>query len=130
MKHTTIAAIGLLLMAGPALAHHPFDTEFDAKAPITINGTVKSLDWRGPHVMIHVDAKDDQGQMKTWDLETASPEEMTTMGWTPTMLKSGDQITVQGYRAKSEPTVVAARTIEIPGGKKMMSAGDDGGPKA
>jgi hypothetical protein len=68
--------------------------------------------------------------MKTWDLETASPEEMTTMGWTPTMLKMGDQVTVQGYRAKSEATVVSARTIELPGGKKLSSAGDDGGPKA
>jgi hypothetical protein len=39
-------------------------------------------------------------------------------------------ITVKGYRAKSEPFVVADRVIETPGGKKLSSADDDdGGPK-
>jgi hypothetical protein len=29
---------------------------------------------------------------------------------------------VHGYRAKSEPFVVAARMIEVPGGKKVISS--------
>ena len=51
-------------------------------------------------------------------------------GWTRSTLKGGDQITVQGYRAKSEPFVAAARMIELPGGTKLVAADDgDGGPK-
>jgi hypothetical protein len=44
-------------------------------------------------------------------------------------LKVGDQIKVEGFRAKSEPMTAAARVVELPGGKKM-SAADDGGPKS
>jgi hypothetical protein len=46
------------------------------------------------------------------------------------MLQEGDQITVRGYRAKSEPFTGTARSVELPGGKKMPSGDDnDGGPK-
>jgi hypothetical protein len=45
-------------------------------------------------------------------------------------LKIGEQITVEGFKAKSEPMTAAARMIELPGGKKMSAADDqDGGPK-
>jgi cytochrome c-type biogenesis protein CcmE len=55
---------------------------------------------------------------------------MQNKGWQQDMLKEGQQITVQGYRAKSEPFVAAARMITLPDGKSMSSADDDdGGPK-
>ena len=69
--------------------------------------------------------------MKTWDLETASPDEMTKMGWTEAVLKIGEDITVHGYKAKAATSsVIAAWMIDLPGGKKMSLAGNDGGPKA
>ena len=130
MKLGTIAAFGMLMLAAPAFAHHPFDSEFDAKKPVTLTGKVTAVEWMGPHVIIQVEAMD-KGQMKKWDLEAASPEEMTTMGWTKDTLKMGEQITVHGFGAKAPTSMtVAARSFDLPGGKKMSSAGNDGGPKA
>jgi hypothetical protein len=41
MKRTLAAgAIFLAASAGSALAHHPFDAEYDWKKPVTITGTV------------------------------------------------------------------------------------------
>ena len=128
MKYLAIGALSLLASAAPALAHHPFDSEFDASMPVTLSGKVTRVDWGYPHVMIHVEAMD-AGASKTWDLETASPAEMLSLGWRMDMLKAGDQISVQGYKSKTEPTVVAARMIEVSGGQKLSAAGDDGGPK-
>jgi len=65
MKHMTIAALGLLMTTAPAFAHHPFDSEFDAKAPITIEGKIAGVEWQTTHVVLKVEAKDNQGQMKT-----------------------------------------------------------------
>jgi hypothetical protein len=84
--------------------------------------------WSNPHVVIHVAVKDAGGQTHDWSMEGASPDLMGKKGWNQTMLKAGEQITVQGYRVKSEPLVVAARMIELPDGKKM-SAAADGGPQ-
>ena len=130
MKIARLAGLGVLLLTAPAFAHHPFASEFDASAPVNVTGKVTKVDWNEPHVVFHVAVKDLGGQTRDWSLEAASPTMLEKKGWTKTMLKEGDQITVRGYRAKSEPFTVAARSVELPGGKKMPSGDDDdGGPK-
>jgi hypothetical protein len=130
MKIASFAALGLLALTVPAFAHHPFASEFDASAPVNLTGKVTKVDWNEPHVVFHVAVTDPSGQTRDWSLEAASPAMLEKKGWTKTMLKEGDQITVRGYRAKSEPFTGAARSIELPDGKKMPSGDDnDGGPK-
>ena len=128
-KAAMLATLGLLIGAVPALAHHPFASEFDAQAPVTLSGTVAKVDWNDPHVVIHVNVKDNSGQMRMWNMEAGSPVEMTRNGWANGTLKEGEQITVHGYRAKSEPFTAAARMIEFPDGKKLTSGANDGGPQ-
>src|SRR5215472_9586628 len=130
MKIASFAAFGLLIPTAPAFAHHPFASEFDASAPVNLTGKVMKVDWNEPHVVFHVAVKDLGGQTRDWSLEAASPTMLEKKGWTKTTLKEGEQITVHGYRAKSEPFTGAARSVELPGGKKMPSGDDgDGGPK-
>jgi hypothetical protein len=130
MKIASFSALGLLIVTSPALAHHPFASEFDANAPIILTGKVTKVEWSNPHVVLHVAVNDPGGQARDWSLEAASPAMLEKKGWTKTLLKEGDQITVRGYRAKSEPFTAAARSIELPGGKKLPSGDDnDGGPK-
>jgi Family of unknown function (DUF6152) len=73
--------------------------------------------------MIHMTEAGD----RAWTLEAASPDDLARKEWSLDTLKVGDQITVEGFRAKSEPMTAAARGVELPSGKK----GDDqdGGPK-
>jgi hypothetical protein len=128
MKRAFLAAAGVLLIAsGPSLAHHPFSSEFDANAPVRLSGKVARVDWSNPHVTIHLTGANGN---QNWTLEAASPTELTRKGWSRDTLKVGDQITVEGFKAKSEPTTAAARVIELPGGKNLSAAEDeDGGPK-
>ncbi|SRR5579871_980147 len=130
MKIASLAALGILLATVPALAHHPFASEFDANAPLSLTGKITKVDWNDPHVVVHVTVNDAGGQTRNWSLEAASPAMLQKKGWTKAMLKEGDQITIHGYRAKSEPFMGAARSVELPGGQKMSLADDDdGGPK-
>jgi hypothetical protein len=132
MNRITWAGAGMLALfaAGPAFAHHPFASEFDAQAPLTLSGAVTQVEWNEPHVYVHVDVKDTNGQTRNWNLELASPAMLSRKGWSTDTLKQGEVITVKGYRAKSEPFVATGRMVEMPGGKKLSSADDDdGGPK-
>ena len=121
----TALLIGALALAGPALAHHPFNSELDARAPLTLAGTVTKVDWANPHVRLQMDAKDANGA----DAELAPGACRQRKGWTRENLKQGESITVKDYRAKSEPFTAAARTVEIQGKQMSAADDDDGGPK-
>jgi hypothetical protein len=60
----------------------------------------------------------------TGTLEAANPLELGRKGWTRSTLKAGDQMTANGYWAKSEPMTVAARMIELLGRWKLSVADD------
>jgi hypothetical protein len=130
MKVPTVAVVGMIVAAGPAFAHHPFASEFDANAPVRLTGKVTQVNWTSPHVRFSMTATTATGN-QNWTLEAASPADLSRKGWTQNTLKMGDQITVEGYRAKSEPMTAAARVIELPDGKRLSAADDnDGGPKS
>jgi hypothetical protein len=130
MKPLMIAALAMLIPMTSAFAHHRFGDEFNAKAPITLKGTVTKVEWGNPHVMIYADVKDKDGRMENWGFEAAGPTLMETKGWKQSMLKAGDEISVHAYKAKSEHNRAGARTITLASGKTMNVAPNDGGPKS
>jgi hypothetical protein len=120
----------MIIAAGPAFAHHPSASEFDANAPVHLTGKVAQVYWSNPHVLIFMTATAANGD-QIWTLEAASPTDLARKGWTQHTLKTGDQIKVDGYRTKANPMTANARTIELPDGKKLSPADDaDGGPKS
>ena len=129
MKRLTIAAFALLIPMTSAFAHHRFGDEFDAKAPITLKGTVTKVEWGNPHVMIYADVKDKDGKTENWGLEAAGPLLMELRGLKQDSLKAGDEISVHAYKAKSADHRAGARTITLASGKSVSVAPNDGGPK-
>jgi Family of unknown function (DUF6152) len=130
MKVPTIAVVGMIVAAGPAFAHHPFASEFDANAPVRVIGTVTQVNWNNPHVKIRVTTSAATGS-ESWTLEAASPAELARKGWTRNTLKTGDHVTIEGYMAKSAPLTGAARVVELSDGKRLSAADEkDGGPKS
>jgi hypothetical protein len=68
---------------------------------ITLNGTITSFDWANPHCLIHLDVKDDNGNVQRWTLEMAPPTILSRLGWTRNSLKPGDQVSVDTHPAKN-----------------------------
>ena len=52
-----VVGVGMLLAAVPVWAHHAFASEFDAKRPVKLRGTVTKMEWINPHAWMHMDVK-------------------------------------------------------------------------
>jgi hypothetical protein len=97
---TVFVVVGLLAVGVTASAHHAFSSEFDAKKPVTLKGTVTKMEWINPHAWIHIDVPRSGGKMESWMIEASTPNNLVRRGFTRNSLQPGTVITVQGYQAK------------------------------
>ena len=132
LKHCLIVGSVLLGLTGaaiPARAHHSFAAEYDQKAPVRFKGVVSKVDWMNPHVYFYVDVKAQDGKVTHWDCEAGNPNALARRGWKKDSLKAGDEVTVQGFRAKDNSQTMNARSIILADGRKVFAASsEDGGP--
>lgn len=132
MKKLALSILTVAAMAAiPAVAHHAVSAEFDTSKPVTIKGVVTKVEWMNPHAWFYVDTKTDSGALEHWQFETGAPNELVRRGWRKNDLKVGDEVTVQGLRAKDGTNTGTARMVTLPDGKKVFSgSATDGGPGA
>jgi len=120
----------LLFPVMPVSAHHAFSAEFDAKKGIKVSGTITKLEWTNPHAWLYVDVKDESGKVTNWSFELGSPNGLVRQGWRRSSLKDGDQVTIEGFRAKDGSNTANAHSVTLPDGSKVFagSQGPDQGP--
>jgi hypothetical protein len=130
-KNAFLAALALLAVSvSAAYAHHSFAAEFDGNAPVTIKGKVTNFEWVNPHSWVHVDVVDENGKTVNWSCETAPPNMLYRSGWRKDSLKEGDEVVIEGFKAKDGSHTMNARTVTTPDGKKFFAGTTtDGAPK-
>jgi hypothetical protein len=121
----------ILGSAAPSFAHHSFAAEFDGTKPVTLRGKVTEFEWVNPHSWVHIDVTDDKGNTVNWACETAPPNMLYRTGWRRDSLKTGDEVVIEGFRAKDGSNTMNARTVQTPDGKRFFAgSANDGVPAA
>jgi hypothetical protein len=113
--------VGLGLLPVAAFAHHSFAAEYDSNQPISLKGTVVTMEWVNPHSWLHIAVKDEAGKTVEWRCETAPPNMLYRQGWRKNSLKEGDVVTVEGFRAKDNSATMSARSVTTGDGHKMFA---------
>lgn len=85
----SVTALG----TAPAFAHHSF-AMYERDKTITLSGTVKQFVWTSPHVTIQVLTDNAKTGTVTWSIEGSSPTVLARGGWTSTLLKRGDKVSL------------------------------------
>jgi hypothetical protein len=114
------AAFALTAAVVPAVAHHSFAAEFDAKKPVTLKGTVTKMEWINPHSWIHIDVKTPDGRIEKWMVEGGAPNALLRRGWNKKSLPPGTEIQVEGFQAKDGAMRANGRDITFADGKKLF----------
>jgi hypothetical protein len=102
MIYATFAAgaLAILVYAAPAVAHHAFGAEFDADAPIRLEGDLVRVEWVNPHSWLHIEVTNDDGTKDVWMVEGGTPNVLQRRGLRRECLPVGSVLIVDGYQAK------------------------------
>jgi len=112
-----------------ASAHHSFAAEFDANAPVTLRGTITKMEWINPHSWIHMEVKNPDGTVTEWMIEGGTPNTLFRRGFTREAVKTGMEITVEGYRAKGGANRANGRDLILKDGRRLfMGSSGTGAP--
>jgi hypothetical protein len=109
------------------LAHHSFAAEYDSNAPVKITGTVTKMEWMNPHARFYVNVKDSNGKMVNWNFELGAIPVLLKQGWTKNSLKEGDEVTVEGSKAKDGSFTANARSVVLSNGRKVFAGSSQAG---
>jgi len=118
--------VGLLVATTPFLrAHHSFSAEYDANQPVKVTGTVTRVDWQNPHIWFFVDVKDAQGKVTSWGFSGAPPGVLQRRGISRNSLKAGDEVVVEGFRARDGSNNASGGKVTFADGRSVFTASNE-----
>ena len=118
MKCSGVIAVALLVVVlspTAALPHHS-NVAYEVTKVLTITGVVKSFEWVNPHTWLHVVVDDGKGGTVEWACEGRAPGVLNRAGWSRSILKAGEKVTVDMSPAKDGSKVsIIARVTKADG---------------
>jgi len=112
----------LFLVTKPILAHHSEAAEYDPTKPVKVTGTLKTVEWKNPHVWFYVDVKDESGNITTWGFSTSPPGMLLRRGITKEVFKIGAVVNVEGSRARDGSNNASGRKVTFADGRNVITA--------
>lgn len=112
--------LGFAMLIVPAQAHHSA-AAFDPEIKVAVTGKVTELAWTSPHARLYVDVIQADGTVVNWNFELPSPVGLMRKGWRRNDLAPGDEVSVNGFRAKAFPDIAIAETVQDASGRQLFS---------
>jgi hypothetical protein len=97
MKAKWLLILAVTVAAGAqAYAHHSFAATYFEDRTVQVEGKLVQFLFRNPHSFVHIEVKDDKGQVQRWAIEWGGAAQLGSQGVTNETLKYGDVVTING----------------------------------
>ena len=121
-----VASLGAVALS--AQAHHSFRSQYDSSKPVTFVGYVTKIDWMNPHVYFYIDVVNaETGETENWGFEMGPPHMLQQRGWMRNSLAIGDEVEVNGTRARDGSNTANARQVTMKATGKVLGAASSEG---
>ncbi|MEJ8566548.1 DUF6152 family protein [Elongatibacter sediminis] len=91
----SLAAFGFIVSTN-AWAHHSFPATYMVSEEIEIEGTLVAFMFRNPHAFVHVNVKDENGEVTRYAVEWGGASALGRQGVTRATFKAGDAVRIWG----------------------------------
>ena len=120
-----VFAVAAMTVGSQAISHHS-TANYDYNKTVTLNGTLKKLQWMNPHCFLQVVIPNGKGGMVEWAIESGSPGLARRLGWKPEMFKVGDKLKVVIAPIRSGEPGGTLRSVTLANGKVLYGPGNQG----
>jgi hypothetical protein len=105
----------------PAFSHHS-NVAFAVETVHTATGVVKEWRWVNPHTWLIMDVDDGKGGTVEWAMEGRAPGVLLRAGWSRSVLKAGDKVTVHYSPSKDGSKVGMIARVTLADGRVLPNA--------
>ena len=121
IKRFLCACLALGVLPAQVQAHHSYAAEFDSNNPQTVEGIVKEVWFKNPHIRYYVAVTNDEGEETLWDARGLSPVKLVRQGWTKRTIKVGDRIKLHGHVGHTNKNIMSIIEITLEDGRILSS---------
>jgi hypothetical protein len=124
-----VPMLATLAALAPAQAHHSLAAAYDMTDAISITGKIVNVRLTNPHSWFYLDVTDESGAVVRWSFEAGTPSGMMRNGYSPNVIKEGDEVTITGFRARdASANMGMLRQLTTADGKVYGMFGPQEGP--
>jgi hypothetical protein len=116
-----IILAAILSITTTSFAHHSYVAEFDADSPATIEGVVREVWFKNPHVRYYVTVTNEDGEEVIYDTRGLTPVKLVRQGWTKKTIQVGDRIKIHGHLGHTNKRIMSILDITLEDGRVLTS---------
>ncbi len=120
-RHLIGLSLACVLGTSEASAHHSY-AMFDSNKLLTVEGTVKELQWANPHVWLEVVTSNGQ-HVSHWSFEGGTIALLKRSGWTRDTVHPGDKVKIVCHPLRTGANGGSLMQVTLPSGKTLYGGG-------
>ena len=115
-----LVSLLLIFLTTSGQAHHSYVAEFDPDSPATIEGVVKEVWFKSPHVRYYITVIED-GKEVVYDTRGLTPVKLMRQGWTKKTIQVGDKVKLYGHLGRANKHIISIIDITLEDGRVLTS---------